>query len=308
MYLAKSRGKGTIAVYDSELHTEALARLELRADLQRAIRSDEIVVHYQPTIDLGDGEIAGFEALVRWNHPLRGLVPPIDFVPIAEQTGLIHALGSTVLRLACEAAVEFNRARLRPLTMSVNVTAQQLARADFVDEVLGVLTDVGLAPQRLTLEITESVLLQDVASIVERLRALREHGIRIAIDDFGTGYSSLSYLRDLPLDILKVDKAFVDRVDTDVTDAALTEAIVAMSRSMNLITVAEGVENEGQAAWLTDAMCSYGQGFLWSKPVPKAQAQAMLAAPRLHSSTRRSFPGRVVEVRHEPAAVARTRG
>ena len=250
--------------------------MSLRADLQRALAADELTVFYQPTIDLSSGQVAGFEALVRWRHPERGMIPPIEFVPIAEQTGLIHALGSIVLRKACRAGVRLSAASPRPLTMSVNITAAQLGRDDFVDEVLGVLAESGLPPAQLTLEITESVLLQEVGIVVERLTQLRNRGIRIAIDDFGTGYSSLAYLRNLPLDILKVDKAFVDRVAIDPSDAALTAAIVAMSQSMYLTTVAEGVEDEAQAAWLTEANCSYGQGYLWATPLPFDDAHALL--------------------------------
>jgi diguanylate cyclase (GGDEF)-like protein len=275
MYLAKDRGKGTIAVYEARLHTEALERLALRFDLQRAIRHDELVLHFQPTVDLGTGVIAGFEALVRWQHPERGLIPPAEFIPIAEQTGLIHALGKWVLRSACESAVTLFAGNT-DLTMAVNVASQQLGRPDFIDEVFGVLAETGLPPRQLTLEITESVVLQDVEVISERLAALRRRNIRIAIDDFGTGYSSLAYLRNLPVDVLKVDKAFVDRIVTDRGDAALTEAILAMSESMSLSTVAEGVEDAGQAHWLADARCRYGQGYYWSKPVPLERAQSLL--------------------------------
>jgi diguanylate cyclase (GGDEF)-like protein/PAS domain S-box-containing protein len=287
MYLAKDRGKGTVAVYEPRLHAEALERLTLRAELQRAIRDDELVLHFQPTIELSTGRVAGFEALVRWNHPQRGLLSPAEFVPIAEQTGLIHPLGSWVLRDACRAAVSLlagQPAGDAALTMAVNVASQQLERPDFLDEVFGVLAETGLPADRLTLEITESVLMQDVPTIVERLTALRARGVRIAIDDFGTGYSSLSYLRNLPLDVLKVDKAFIDRVATDRGDAALTEAIVAMSQSMRLTTVAEGVEDAAQAGWLTRARCSYGQGFLWSRPVPLQQARTLvLGIPPVHA-------------------------
>ena len=287
MYLAKERGKGTIAAYDSELHAQQLERLSLRAALRTAITSDELVVHYQPTIDLSTGSIAGFEALVRWQHPQRGLVGPVEFIPVAEQTGMIHALGDLVLNAACRAAVEFNAVSSHPLSMAVNVTAQQLSRSGFVGTVLDALANSGLPGSLLTLEITESVVLQDMREIVERLADLRRQGIRIAIDDFGTGYSSLAYLRDLPLDILKVDKAFVDHIATSPSDAALTQAIVAMSRSMNLVTVAEGIEYAAQADWLAASLCTYGQGFLYSRAVPQDEAR-MLILNGLSTPT--SFP------------------
>jgi diguanylate cyclase (GGDEF)-like protein/PAS domain S-box-containing protein len=275
MYLAKDRGKGTIAVYEARLHSEALERLALRFDLQRAIREDELVLHFQPTIDLSTGDIAGFEALVRWQHPERGLIAPADFIPIAEQTGLIHALGSWVLRSACRAAVGLFEGA-PDLYMAVNVASQQLGRADFIDEVFAILAETGLPACQLTLEITESVVLQDVQVISERLATLRKRNIRIAIDDFGTGYSSLAYLRNLPVDVLKVDKAFVDSIVTDRGDAALTEAILAMSESMSLTTVAEGVEDAEQADWLAGARCRYGQGYYWSRPVPIERARGLL--------------------------------
>ncbi len=278
MYLAKDRGKGTTAVYQPQLHAAALERLQVRAELQRAIRNDELVLHYQPTVELRNGQVSGFEALVRWSHPTRGLLGPGEFIAVAEQSGLIHPLGSWVLREACEAAARmFPKAPAgRRLTMSVNVATPQLGRRDFVDEVMGVLSDSGLPPAQLTLEITESALLRDLDLIVHRLEALRGAGVRISIDDFGTGYSSLAYLRNLPVDILKVDKAFVDRLTTDSKDAALTSAILAMSSSLNLATVAEGVEDSSQAKWLSDARCQYGQGYLWSRPVPFEQAQDLL--------------------------------
>ncbi|MDE3204601.1 MAG: EAL domain-containing protein [Acidobacteriota bacterium] len=278
MYLAKDRGKGTTAVYQPQLHAAALERLQVRAELQRAIRNDELVLHYQPTVELRSGQVSGFEALVRWSHPARGLLGPGEFIPVAEQSGLIHPLGSWVLRQACEAAARmFPKAPAgRRLTMSVNVATPQLGRRDFVDEVMSVLSDSGLPPAQLTLEITESALLRDLDLIVHRLEALRGAGVRISIDDFGTGYSSLAYLRNLPVDILKVDKAFVDRLTTDSKDAALTSAILAMSSSLNLATVAEGVEDSSQAKWLSDARCQYGQGYLWSRPVPFDQAQELL--------------------------------
>ncbi|MCW2540439.1 MAG: hypothetical protein JWN95_2164 [Frankiales bacterium] len=289
MYLAKDRGKSGVAMYEPQLHAAALERLELRADLQRALRQDELILHYQPTIDLKTGGIVGFEALVRWRHPSRGIIAPLMFIPMAEESGLIIPLGSWVLRTACRAAVAMQRDGRTP-TMSVNVAAAQLAQPGFVELVLEILSDTGLATDRLCLEITESVVLKDLDTITARLTTLRELGIRIAIDDFGTGYSSLQYLSNLPVDVLKVDKSFVDKVTHGPQDASLTVAIIAMSHSMNLTTVAEGVEDAEQASWLTEANCTYGQGYLWSKPVPLERAHELLTTIALPRSVRERAP------------------
>jgi diguanylate cyclase (GGDEF)-like protein/PAS domain S-box-containing protein len=276
MYLAKDNGKSGIAVYESRLHSEALERLELRADLQRALTRSELILHYQPTIDLNTGAVVGFEALVRWAHPTRGLMGPVLFIPMAEESGLILPLGAWVLRAACAAAAGMQRPGSTP-TMSVNVSAQQLAQPGFVDQVLETLAATGLASDRLVLEITETVVLRDLDKVAPRLAALRSRGIKVAIDDFGTGYSSLAYLSHLPVDILKVDKSFIDKVTTDPQDASLAEAIIGLSHSMNFITVAEGVEQSDQASWLRQARCTYGQGYLWSRPVELSAAHKLLA-------------------------------
>jgi diguanylate cyclase (GGDEF)-like protein/PAS domain S-box-containing protein len=276
MYLAKDNGKSGIAVYESRLHSEALERLELRADLQRALTRSELILHYQPTIDLNTGAVVGFEALVRWEHPTRGLMGPVLFIPMAEESGLILPLGAWVLRAACAAAAGMQRPGSTP-TMSVNVSAQQLAQPGFVDQVLETLAATGLASDRLVLEITETVVLRELDKVAPRLAALRSRGIKVAIDDFGTGYSSLAYLSHLPVDILKVDKSFIDKVTTDPQDASLAEAIIGLSHSMNFTTVAEGVEQSDQASWLREARCTYGQGYFWSRPVELSAAHKLLA-------------------------------
>ncbi len=276
MYWAKDRGKSTVAVYEAGLHAEALGRLALNSELQRGIRDGQLVLHYQPTVDLDTQRITGFEALVRWNHPTRGLLTPAEFIRVAEQTGLIVPLGSWVLREACRAGADMQSERHQP-SMSVNIASAQLAKPDFVEEVLEVLHSSGMAPERLVLEITESMLLDDMEHSIRSLARLRERGIRVAIDDFGTGYSSLSYLAQLPVDVLKVDKSFVDQVcSNNGNDTSLVEAIIAMSRSMRLVTVAEGVEQPEQAAWLQLAQCTMGQGFLWSRPVELSAARELL--------------------------------
>ena len=266
MYWAKESGKATSAVYESRLHVEALERLQLRADLQHALRSDELVLHYQPEIDLANGEIIGAEALVRWQHPTRGLLPPIAFVPMAEETRLITSLDRWVLMTACRTAAALQDGP-RDLTMSVNMSVASLNHPDLVPSVAQALRDNDLEPARLVLEITESALLADFDAVAPRLAALREMGVRIAIDDFGTGYSSLAYLSHLDVDILKIDKSFVDRVTIERHDAAITEAIISIGRSLDLQTIAEGVEDAGQAEWLRAAGCAIGQGYVWSRPV-----------------------------------------
>jgi diguanylate cyclase (GGDEF)-like protein/PAS domain S-box-containing protein len=272
MYWAKDRGKGTIAVYESDLHEQALDQLALRSELQVAIRSDQLRLHFQPTVDLKSGEIAGFEALVRWQHPTRGLVPPGDFIPAAEQSGLVVPLGSWVLREACLAGLTLRNGVHAP-SIAVNVAGAQLTKPGFVDEVLEVLRETELPADRLVLEITEGTLLDDKPTIVDVLALLRERGVRVAIDDFGTGYSSLAYLADLPVDVLKIDKAFVDQV---TGGESLVPAILAMADKLKLSTVAEGVENVAQAEWLGAANCTLGQGYLWSRPVPLDEARALL--------------------------------
>ena len=211
MYWAKDRGKGTVAVYEAGLHAEALDRMALRGELQRAIREDHLTLHFQPIVDLDTQRIAGFEALVRWDHPSRGLLPPSEFISVAEQSGLIVPLGGWVLREACQAGALLQSDRHQP-SMAVNIAAQQLAQADFVEQVVDVLNSTGMPANRLVLEITESMLLDDMECTVLALARLRERGVRVAIDDFGTGYSSLSYLARLPVDVLKVDKSFIDQV------------------------------------------------------------------------------------------------
>ncbi|MGI8900437.1 MAG: putative bifunctional diguanylate cyclase/phosphodiesterase [Nocardioides sp.] len=284
MCWAKDRGKGTVALYESGLHALALERLAIRSELQYAIREEQFILHFQPTVDLTTEAITGFEALVRWQHPSRGLLAPKAFISIAEQSGLIVELGSWVLREACRAAVSLQTPIYQP-TMSVNIAAQQVVQSEFVELVVSALEDSGLPAHYLVLEITESVLLDDMAGAVERLASLRALGVHVAIDDFGTGYSSLAYLSRLPVDILKVDKSFVDEVCDGSHGASVTEAIIAMSQTMRLVTVAEGVELPEQAAWLQQAACTLGQGFLWSRPVELAGAHHLLRAgvPRQRS-------------------------
>ena len=269
MYIAKEAGKNRYQVFEPEMHDTALRRLELKADLQRAVDNEEFELHFQPVIRLATGDIDGFEALVRWQHPVRGLVQPLEFIPLAEETGLITHIGSWVLREACRRAEELRTVTPEdhPLHMAVNLSARQLQRTDIVREVARVLLDSGLPPECLVLEITESVMMQDMALSNERLTSLKQLGVQLAVDDFGTGYSSLNYIRRFPVDILKVDKSFVDGVSEGGEESALTAAIIDLAGILNLRPVAEGIERADQLEKLLELGCELGQGFYFSRPI-----------------------------------------
>ena len=259
MYAAKATGSNRYAVFTADMHINAVARLDRREQLERAIENEELVLHYQPIVDLDLGRVAGFEALVRWQHPERGLLGPGEFIPLAEETGLIVPLGRWVLREACRQATQWAGAPY----LSVNVAGAQLEQPGFLAEVESALSDGGLCPERLMLEVTESSLVDDLEA--ERLQALRRLGVRLAIDDFGTGYSSLSYLRKFPMDVLKIDRSFTRDA---CEDSALLNAIVAMGESLGLVLVPEGIEEPEQADALRALGCRLGQGFLFGRPVP----------------------------------------
>jgi diguanylate cyclase (GGDEF)-like protein/PAS domain S-box-containing protein len=267
MYMAKEAGKGGYQVFQPAMHAQALARLELKADLQRAMDAGEFTVRYQPIMDLARGDMAGMEALARWEHPVRGTLSPVEFIPLAESTGLIVPLGYRILREACEQAALMQRESPRdpPLSISVNVSAYQLQRAEFIDEVRNVLEETGIAPSSLILELTESVMMRDTDLSIARMNTLRALGIRIAIDDFGTGYSSLGYLRRFPVDILKIDKSFLADPSGQVTE--LTAAVVELARIFKLRAVVEGIEDEAHLERIEGMQSDYGQGFYFAKPL-----------------------------------------
>ena len=268
MYLAKAQGKNRVVGYADGMAQEAQGKAELVEGLSGALAAGQLAVYYQPVVALPDGEITGYEALLRWHHPVRGLVPPADFVPLAEETGLIVPIGGWVLAEAARQAVAWSTAAGRPLGMAVNLSPRQLADDDVVATVAAVLAETGLTPRQLTLEITESVLVQDIERVVDRLRSLRTLGVRIAIDDFGTGYSSLSYLRRLPADTIKIDRSFVMDLAVDGASRTLVSSIIELGRSLQLDVVAEGVETEAQRAVLQGLRASHAQGYLFARPRP----------------------------------------
>jgi diguanylate cyclase (GGDEF)-like protein len=279
MYRAKSRGRGGFEVFDEEMRRDAFERLRIESDLRRALDRDEFCVHYQPIFDVDTMRPTGVEALLRWQHPTRGIVGPVEFIPLAEDTGLIAPLGRWVLDHAVAEVSEWTRRFPEvPLRLTVNVSGQQLARPEFLDEVKGALQRSGLAPESLGLEITESVLMKDVASPRSTLEALREVGVRVLIDDFGTGYSSLSQLKRFPLDVIKIDRSFVDGLGVDEEDSAIVAAIVEIARSLGLQVIAEGVETEDQLAHLRTLGCHSAQGYLCSGALAREDMDAFLAS------------------------------
>jgi diguanylate cyclase (GGDEF)-like protein/PAS domain S-box-containing protein len=271
MYLAKSAGKACFRIYEPEMHHAALARLDLEAELRAALTAGEFTVHYQPTVHLGTGTVSGFEALVRWEHPERGLLAPDEFIPTAEETGLIVELGRWVLSQACSQAKLWQRANPElDLGIAVNLSPRQFRDPHLIDDVAAVLVGSGLDASALTLEITEGVLSEDREAALECLHRLKALGVRVALDDFGTGYSSLGRLRELPIDVLKIDKAFIDGVASDPESSGLVEAILRMAETLALDTIAEGVEQEDQADHLALLGSQLVQGFLYSRPLPAA--------------------------------------
>jgi len=257
------------------MHERVLERLALKADLQRSVLAEEFELHYQPIVALQSSAIVGVEALVRWQHPERGLVLPDEFVPLAEETGLILPLGRFVLQNACREGRRLRGLGHRDLGISVNISATQLASSQLPAEVMAALRESSLEPSALTLEITESMLL-DTQPVITRLEDLKRLGVRIAIDDFGTGYSSLNYLRRFPVDVLKIAKPFVDEISTSADQERLASAIVRLGSTLGLDTVAEGIEERSQRDRLRSLRCRYGQGHFFSPPMPSADVEAVL--------------------------------
>ena len=279
MYTAKGDGKGQFAVYRSSMETSMVGHLQLAGELQRAVERGELAVYYQPSVILSSQKIAGVEALVRWQHPTRGLLLPGEFIHIAEETGLIVTIGRWVLRESCFQARRWQTEYPSdpPLTIAVNVSARQIHQPGLVEVVAEALRDSGLPPNTLILEITESLVMQNAELAIERLHELKALGVRLAIDDFGTGYSSLSYLRRFPVDILKIDKSFVDGVGQHGKERELAQSIIELGQTLNLEIVAEGVERADQLGWLKSRNCDLGQGFLFAHAITADSIGALLS-------------------------------
>lgn len=268
LYRAKAEGRGRFQYFTEELTRDARHRLELESRLVYGLANNELTVYYQPQIDINTGQVMGAEALVRWIDPERGLIAPDQFIPLAEQTGLINGIGSFVLKESCEQLKTWIDQGYQAISMAVNLSPVQLRHSDIIEEIENTLADTGLPPEMLEIEITESALMEREQESIDLLNRLRSLGVRIAIDDFGTGYSSLAYLKKFPIDVLKIDKSFVDNIPHDKDDMVIASTIVAMGHSLGLSVLAEGVETEAQLAFLASKQCNYYQGFLKSKPLP----------------------------------------
>ena len=277
MYQAKENGRQSYQFFKPAMNVRAVERQSIEESLRRALEREEFMVHYQPKVNLRTGDISGAEALIRWNHPTRGMVPPGDFIPIAEDCGLILPIGNWILREACKQARTWMDAGLPLTTMAVNISAMEFRDDDFLDGVFKILEETGLDPRSLELELTESVLMKRAESTQSILKALRASGVQLAVDDFGTGYSSLSYLRKFPIDALKIDQSFIRQITTAPDETTIVTAVISMGRSLKLRVIAEGVESQEELAFLQAHQCDEAQGYYFSRPVLPEQFAKLLA-------------------------------
>jgi EAL domain-containing protein (putative c-di-GMP-specific phosphodiesterase class I) len=279
MYRAKDEGLG-YSVFDPAMYDRVLDRLEAENSLGRAVEQEEFLIHYQPLVSLQTGEVSGVEALVRWEHPERGLLDPDEFVPMAEESGLVIPMGEQVLREACLRAKEWQEAHPRtpPLVMSVNLSVKQLSHPDLAETIEGILKETGLDASCLTLDVTETIYVRALAGNTATLDRLKDLGVGISIDDFGMGYSSLAYLKRLPADSLKIDRSFVKGLGEDVEDTAIVHTIIELAHTLGLEVIAEGVESKGQATLLREIGCDFAQGYHFARPLPPDEIPEVLSS------------------------------
>ena len=284
MYRAKERGRNGFQFYTAGMNTRTIERLELEAGLRRALKNNEFVLYYQPKIAIDNRQIIGAEALIRWQYKKLGLIPPLKFIPIAEETGLIVPIGEWVIRTACKQIASWQEAGFSDLRMAVNISARQFKDSDIAKVVLDAVIQTNIEPQHLEVEITESMLMEDTSINISALKELKEHGVHISIDDFGTGYSSLSYLKRFHINALKIDQSFIRDLTTDSDDAAIASAVIALGQSLRLTVVAEGVETEEQLIFLKTHGCHEAQGYLFSKPLPAEDFAQLLQEEKASQS------------------------
>lgn len=275
-FFAKTNGRDMYIFYDDSLSRTLAARLELQTEIKRAIEEKEFEVYFQPQIDLSNEEIIGFEALVRWNHPQRGVIMPSEFIPVAEECGLIVPLGEFVLRESCKKLKQWQDEGCMKQVLAVNLSARQFRDRDFMENIMNIIKETEVNPKQLELEITETMALDDLEYTIKILQSLRELGVSFALDDFGTGYSSLNYLKRLPVNQLKIDKSFMDKVLENHSDQKIVETIIALAQALNLVVIAEGVENAAQADFLKSVSCNKAQGYLYSKPLREEDMRVYL--------------------------------
>jgi EAL domain-containing protein (putative c-di-GMP-specific phosphodiesterase class I) len=276
MYKAKAAGRNTLRFFDPVMEQAVMKRAALEADLREAVQKKQFLLHYQPQLDLRTGRVTGVEALLRWQHPSRGLVPPLEFIPIAEETGVIAAIGEWVLREACRQMKEWQEDGIMHIRMSVNLSASQFLDKELPGQIQSILGAAGLAPQYLDLEVTESMAMHSPAETIATLRVLARDGVHLSMDDFGTGYSSLAYLKLFPLHVLKIDRSFVTDIETNSDDADICDVIVLLAHKLGMEVVAEGVETEAQLKFLVSIGCEMIQGYLLSKPLPAELVTAFI--------------------------------
>jgi diguanylate cyclase (GGDEF)-like protein len=283
MYQAKARGSACHEIFDPEMHANILDRLQLEADMRGALDHKEFILFYQPIIDLKTHQLISFEALVRWNHPTRGLIYPLEFIPMAEENGLINSIGEWILRESCRELrmLQERYPKQPPLKMSVNISGKQFTQRDLASKVADIIMETGIDARTLALEITESMIMENVDTAVETMNQLRSMGIQIHIDDFGTGYSSLSYLHRFPIDAIKIDRTFINKLTADGKNKEIIQSILSLASSLNFEVIAEGVEMNHQLVNMQNMQCQFGQGFLISVPMEPGAIDAWVQAEKI---------------------------
>nr|WP_308742327.1 EAL domain-containing protein [uncultured Anaerocolumna sp.] len=276
MYAAKDSGKNTYSYFNDSMKAKLMEKIQLQSELRKAIENEEFVVYYQPQVDLKTDKIVGFEALLRWMHPAKGLIMPNEFIPIAEETGLIVQIGTRVLKEACKQLKFWEEEGFHKLSIAVNISARQFKDLEFVNTIEAILEETNMQPNHLDLEITETIALSDLEYTVKTIDKLEKMGVSFSLDDFGTGYSSMNYLKSLPVHNIKIDKSFLDTVVDNIPEQKIVETIISLAHSLNLVVIAEGVEQHKQEIFLKSVNCNKAQGYFYSEPVPKEEAGSIL--------------------------------